>query len=252
MVLLIIFALLALAVLYGIFFLIFKLIWLLLKKHSNFWPLILAGVASVLLIAASVLLSVSAFNRFVRPFNPIIDAVSAQQPQYGEHTYTAPDDAFSVTLYDGMVPSDWIHVNDLDVLVGLDTNALLPNEENQQLDGFAVIKQAKDEDLSPEELLNDLSATILQSEAGDKIELETVMPFNAGGNSSAAIVFGTIYADDEEQTYPLVILVAQQDNDVYFLIGAGKYQRGGVDTVKSFRFGTQDFFARPLITTQPM
>lgn len=248
MVLLILFALLALAVLYGIFFLIFKLIWLLFKKQRNLWPLILAGVATVLLLVATVLLTVSAFNRFVQPFSPIIDAVSAQQPLYGERTYTAPNGAFSLTLYDGLVPSDWIRLNNLDILVGIDTNALISSDEQQQLDGFVVIKQAKDSDRTPAQLLDELAATILQSEAGDNVDLDPVLPFNAGGNSSAAIMNGTIYSDADEKNFPLVILAAQEGNDVYFLIGAGKYQRGGIDAVQSFRFDTVDTFAMPLPT----
>ena len=51
---LLILLLFVLAAIYGLFFLFFKLIWLLFKKHKNKWPLILAGIStfiSCLLVA---------------------------------------------------------------------------------------------------------------------------------------------------------------------------------------------------------
>ena len=237
MILLSLFGLIALAVLYGIFFLIFKLIWLLCKSKRNFWPLILAGVSSVLVIAATVLLAVSAFNRLVKPFTPIMEAMSSSEPVYGQQTYTSPDNAFSLTLYDGMVPSDWIRLNELEVLVGLDTNALkAKNVSKNLLDGFVLIKQTKPEDRTPEQLLEDLSAAILQSEAGDEMDLEAVTPFDAGANSAAAIVHGTVYSDSSDQIIPTAILIAKKADKTYYVIGGGINERGGVATVQSFRF----------------
>ena len=49
MTILVILFLLGITAVYAVFFLLFKIIWMILKKSSNKWPLILAGVATVLL-----------------------------------------------------------------------------------------------------------------------------------------------------------------------------------------------------------
>ena len=49
MTILVLLALLGVVAVYAVFFLLFKIIWMILKKSSNKWPLILAGVATVLL-----------------------------------------------------------------------------------------------------------------------------------------------------------------------------------------------------------
>ena len=81
---LVVIGLLIAAVLYGIFFLLFKLIWVLCKKQRNFWPLILAGAATLLVIVGVVWAAASTVNRYVVPFTPIIQAAQTRtEPVYG-------------------------------------------------------------------------------------------------------------------------------------------------------------------------
>ena len=49
---LIILLLVAAVAVYAVFFLLFKVIWIILKKSSNKWPLILAGICTILFSGA--------------------------------------------------------------------------------------------------------------------------------------------------------------------------------------------------------
>ena len=143
---LVVIGLLIAAVLYGIFFLLFKLIWVLCKKQRNFWPLILAGAATLLVIVGVVWAAASTVNRYVVPFTPIIQAAQTRtEPVYGAQAYTDPRFGFGLTLYDGTVFSDWINLpdNGPSLLVGVDTNVFVTNsmqEDNTPLAAYLLVR----------------------------------------------------------------------------------------------------------------
>ena len=114
------------AVVFGIFFVIFKIGFLLFKKKRNFWPLVLAAITTLLLVALTTIATYTVYQRFTKPFAPIIQAAkNIVQPITGTNTYTDSRYGFSLTLYDGMTLGDWIALknqHDMDLLAGLDVN----------------------------------------------------------------------------------------------------------------------------------
>ena len=124
MTILIILALIALAVVYAVFFLLCKVGWLIFKSHSNKGPLITAGVCTVL-CAVLVGTAIWAGTRMVlAPFQGIKARIAQNPaPVYGEHTYKDDRFPFELTVYDGMDFSIRISLGGLDVKLGMDTNA---------------------------------------------------------------------------------------------------------------------------------
>ena len=123
MTILIILALIALVVVYAVFFLLCKVGWLICKSHSNKGPLITAGICTVLLSALVGIGLWMATQAILAPFQDI-KARIAQHPApiYGEHTYQDNHFPFELTVYDGMDFSEWIDLGGLQVKLGADTN----------------------------------------------------------------------------------------------------------------------------------
>ena len=237
----IILGLLAAAVLYGIFFLVFKLIWILFKKQGNFWPLILSGIATVLVIGSCAFLMLSTFNRYVRPLTPIAEAASAaKEPSYGQHLYADPRYGFTLTLYDGIVPSEWIDFDQVSLLVGVDVNAMVPNQPDKSLDVFLLFRHHNDDTAAgAEAILQELSDEISLSELQDQVTLSAVRTINVGPQASAAMVSGNVVSDNSGESYPFVLLVSQEGQTVYYVFGVGQHSTGsGIETAKSFRLTT--------------
>lgn len=123
MTILIIFALIALAVVYAVFFLLCKLAWLIFKSHSNKGPLITAGVCTVLVtvfVGAGIWMGTRAV---LAPFQGMRARIAQNPaPIYGEHTYRDDSFPFELTVYDGMDFSNWINLGNLHIKLGIDTN----------------------------------------------------------------------------------------------------------------------------------
>lgn len=152
MITLIIFLLLGLAVIYGIFFLCFKLIWVLLKKHQNKWPLILAGIStfiSCVLLAWAIIWS---FNKMLAPFIPLQQRIESNpQPQYGISHYTDPVYPISLQCPDGVDFSEWInYFPGLEVKLGINTNVFKKDENGNKIDRpfilCAIVRQTENID----------------------------------------------------------------------------------------------------------
>ena len=123
MLVLTILVLLGAAVTYGLFFLLFKLIWILLKKQSNKWPLILSGIFTGITWAAIIITVYLLVSMAIAPFKTIIDDISQHpDPVYGERVYHDPVYPITVNVFDGMQFSDWIHLDKTAVKIGIDTN----------------------------------------------------------------------------------------------------------------------------------
>lgn len=157
MTILIILALMALAVMYAVFFVLCKVAWLIFKSHSNKGPLITAGVCTVLcsvLAGAGIWMGTRAV---LAPFQAIKARIAQNPaPVYGEHTYHDDRFPFELTVYDGMDFSDWISLGGLDVKLGMDTNAFKKNAAGQKPDNVlfcVLLRQAPIEDKDPLEVL---------------------------------------------------------------------------------------------------
>ena len=198
---LVVIGLLIAAVLYGIFFLLFKLIWVLCKKQRNFWPLILAGAATLLVIVGVVWAAASTVNRYVVPFTPIIQAAQTRtEPVYGAQAYTDPRFGFGLTLYDGTVFSDWINLpdNGPSLLVGVDTNVFVTNsmqEDNTPLAAYLLVRAETKNTTGALELTQQFAQQARDTQFNGEIEVDEVTPAYAGPGGTAAVMSGTLYSD---------------------------------------------------------
>ncbi len=242
MIWLILVGLIGAAILYGIFFLFFKLIWILFKKQRNFWPLILAGVATVLLLAGTVWATVYTLNKFLQPFTPIIEAVQSRtEPVYGAYPYADTRYPFSLTLYDGTVLSDWIDVENISFKVGFDTNVFF--YESDEEDGFfpftfyAIARQAKELSLDTAmDLLQEITTGLEQAEFEGEVDLGPIASVYAGPNTTAAQVSGNFYPPGTADNLAFTLLVAKQADTVYYVVGGSNMPPEEMyQTVESFR-----------------
>ncbi len=242
MIILIILGLLGAAILFGIFFLIFKLIWLLFKKKSNFWPLILSAVATVLLIVGTIFAAFIAVRTVVRPFTPIIERIQTQTaPVYGTEVYTDTRYPFQLAAYNGMTFSDWLDWDGGSILVGVDTNAFLSeqNADDRTLAALAVLRQVQNKSMRPTEIM----AQILEeAENNEQLKNGTVSFSNpetlfVGSAVPAAYITGTYAANNQTAPGLFSLLIATQDNTVYYLLGIDTQNKDEAQkSIRSFRF----------------
>lgn len=245
MTLLIIIGLLCIAALYGIFFLIFKLVWLLFKNKRNLWPLVLAGAATAAIVVLTAVAVTRAARAFVKPFTPIIEAVQTRNaPVYGAHVYTDPRYGFTMTLYNGTVMSDWIDWNGFKALAAFDTNALVKTADGKQETPFAlfgVLPQQTNEKADVYEIMRKM---VLQlngaSSAQGRVEMdENIQYVDAGPGATAAFAQGTAYVENMPGGIPVALLAAAQGRTVFYVAGFGTAPDGEIpNTVRSFRFSS--------------
>lgn len=137
-------------IVFAVFFLFFKLIWLLLKKNTNKWPLILAGISTLLLAIAVAGTVMWGVKRVLAPFSGIIARVQTNpQPIYGSHVYTDPVYNFQLTLPDGVDFSDWMDFQDAAVKAGINTNIFKKDNAGKSIKGpvlFSVMIYQKTAD----------------------------------------------------------------------------------------------------------
>ena len=237
---LIIIGLFGIAVLYGIFFLIFKLIWMLFKKQRNFWPLILAGAATLLLIAGMVWAAASTINRYIVPLTPIIEAAQERtEPVYGAQAYTDPRFGFGLTLYDGTVFSDWINLpdNGPSLLVGMDTN-IFRKEEDNDFTAYLLLRLAKMNNTAGAlETARQVAQQAQEMQFNGEISIENVAPSYAGPSGTAAIITGTLSSDSHPgEELPFMLLLAKENSTLYVLLGLEENPNQAEKTLRSFRF----------------
>ncbi len=133
MTLLVLLGLLAVAAMYAVFFLLFKLLWVILKKDSNKWPLIWAGISTVLFGIVLSALAAWGIYKVISPFSGMMDRFSENPaPVYGERVYTDPVYRFQLDVFDGMDFSEWMEFDDVDIKLGLDTNFLKDNQSQEE------------------------------------------------------------------------------------------------------------------------
>ena len=122
-------------VVYAGFFLVFKLGWIIAGKKRNKWPLILAGLATVLLFAVVVGALIFGTNKYVLPVMELVDKTAQKTTlTTGVRPYTDPKYGFTINLAGGTEMSKWIkYKKNQDLLIGLDTNmGILLRQQKQQ------------------------------------------------------------------------------------------------------------------------
>ena len=241
---LVVIGLLIAAVLYGIFFLLFKLIWVLCKKQRNFWPLILAGAATLLVIVGIVWAAASTVNRYIVPFTPIIQAAQTRtEPVYGAQAYTDPRFGFGLTLYDGTVFSDWINLpdNGPSLAVGIDTNIFIHSfgqNDNGPFSAYLLVRAITRDSSGALETAQLFAKQVQETQFNGKVVVDDVAPAYAGIGGTAAIMQGTLYAASGEEL-PFMLLIAKKDEIFYALLGLEKTPGQVEKTLRSFRFEAQ-------------
>lgn len=181
---LILFLLFIIAVVYGVFFLFFKVIWILFKKSKNTWPLILAGISTVLSGLLLVGLTAWSISLVVKPFLPLKQRVETNpQPIYGLQTYVDPAGQFSLQLPNGMDYAEWISFQRADIKLGIDTNLFKKDEAGQAIKTplvfSMIIRQTKN--IDPENPFEKLNKELNSASKNKQIEFKQFHPIELDG-----------------------------------------------------------------------
>lgn len=237
---LILLLLIAAAVIYAVFFLIFKVIWMIIKKQSNKWPLILAGVCTLLFCAGSAALIGWGTYKIIKPFTGIAERVKANpQPVYGQTEYADPEYGFTLTVFNGMDFSEWMHFGGADLKLGIDTNVFKKDNAGKDLKGpvtiAAILRTVKS---SEEPSVSELEEA-LKANQDRRIEVKEMHRMTINGNP-ALYASGTAYGNRGE-TAPVWLVAAEKDKYVYYVIIFEKSENGNnsqvpEQTVQSLRF----------------
>ena len=227
MTILVLLALLGVVAVYAVFFLIFKVIWMILKKNSNKWPLILAGAATVLLGAVTALSAYYGVKKIIKPFKPIIAAAQTPEPVYGEKVFNSPEYGTELTVYDGMTFSDWIQLGDVDVTVGIDTNAFKKDAAGKTFQSatYAGIVRQRDVDENPFNDFDEVQGDLLRRR---QLEIHSSEKTVINGRE-ALLVSGTAYSN-QGNSLPFWLSVVPTDNNQVYYVIAGTVDQADNDT----------------------
>lgn len=224
----IVFSLLAVLAVYAAFFLVFKLIWILLKKNSNKGPLIWAGVSTVLFGVALAVATLWCVHKVTKPFQPIIAAAKTAAPQYGSRVYTDPETQLQVTVFDGMTFGDWISFDDWSFKAGVDTNIFKKDAAGKDYEGpvtwMFFIRQNKTE----ENFLQDLQEAFKQNHRRN-LEVLKQEDITVSGRP-ALFVSALVYSNNGDSMPISALIVPTQDGAVYYFVSS---QLGAADQTKA-------------------
>lgn len=223
MTILIILALLGVVAVYAVFFLLFKLVWILMKKDTNKWPLIWAGVSTVLF--GIVLGGAAAWSvyKVVSPFRGMIERYSANpEPVYGQHVYTDPIYRFQLTALNGMDFSEWVEFDDLDAKIGVDMNTfkkVSSAEEKQAIDaaftGAILLRQDEVDEGHP---LQPLREALISAENSRKsLEILSQEDFTVDGYP-AMFVTARARSNSGKQMFFAMSAIADSYQQVFYVI----------------------------------
>lgn len=231
---------LVLVVMYAVFFLLFKVIWMILKKSANKWPLILAGVSTVLFtVVIGGAAAWGAYKMFT-PFRGIISRISDDSaPEYGRRVYTDPVYRFEVDVYDGMDFSDWMHFDDLDVKVGIDTNVFKKDNAGKSYEGpvtfTGLLRQTDVDDGHP---LEDLRQALAAGVQRRQLDISDEEELTVDGRP-ALYVAGTAYGNRGESAPFWLTAAFDEYGQVFYVITftVGEDNNGNAEkTARSLRF----------------
>ncbi len=237
---LIILVILALAAVYGLFFVIFKIIALLCKKQGYKMPLIAAGVATVLVAILTGVAIYRLYQQVMTPFQPIVQTIQSQQtPLIGQRLYIDPTYGFSVTQYDGMVFSKWLDIASAHVLIGVDTNSFIrPTTADKTFAAFSIIHNTVPAETTAEQLMQALLPQLQNNNSEVELELQMPQPVELGEDHIGSYLAATIYSDKLPSSgLPVAMLIAVQDGQAYYFIGTSNQEDNVLwNTLTSFRF----------------
>ena len=222
MTLLVILALLAVVAVYAVFFLVFKLIWILLKKNSNKWPLIWAGVCTVVFGVLFVGFTAWGVYKVVSPFKGMITRLQNNpQPVYGERVYTDPVYRFDLDVFNGMDFSNWMEFDDIDAKVGVDMNAFrnYPSDEEEDANErqFMAVLLLRQDDVDEGHPLQALREALASTDHRQDLEILSQEDFTLDGYP-AMFATGRAYARNGKRMFLAVTAVADAYRQVFYVI----------------------------------
>lgn len=242
---LLIISLLLLALVYGIFFLLFKLGWMLFGKKGNRWPFILAGLSTLLLIALLFISTWVGINKFVVPVQELLNkTLQKTEITTGVRPYTDPKYGFTMNLYGGTETSDWITFDANSLLIGFDTNfgpiykkikQQNPNGQAQApMSGLIILVQAQKEPIEDvQEMLQEQADSFLTNQN------EQIHFISSPDYSVPNTVFQEADIQSQQGIIKAYIVSSVQDNLVYLVAGFGigndAYLQLLKDEIRSFR-----------------
>ena len=186
---------------YAVFFLVFKIIWMIIKKQGNKWPLIWAGVCTVVFSVAVGATMAWGVYKVVSPFRGMMARYSQNpEPVYGEHVYTDPVYRFELDVFDGMDFSDWMEWDDIDVKIGIDMNVLKQDAPENIQDGSllgAFLLRQSDIDVNEEHPLEDLRETMASLSQSARIQILSQDYYTVNGQP-AAFITGKLFGNQGE------------------------------------------------------
>ncbi len=215
---LLIFLLFVLAAVYGMFFLFFKVIWLLFKKHANKWPLILAGVSTVLSGVALGLLLWWGVSLIITPFLPMRQRIADNpQPIYGVSTYTDPQYAFTLQLPDGMDYSEWMSFEGVSFKLGINTNLFKKDEAGKEITGPAVLSALirQTQNVDKKQPFAILEQEIAKAAQNRRLDIQQASALDLDGHP-AYYLSGVAYSD--KGPLPVWMQALYQDGAIIYVI----------------------------------
>ena len=233
------------ALVYVGFFLIFKLGWVIAGKKRNKWPLILAGLATVVLFAIAIISIMLGVNKYVMPFMELVDkTMQKTEITTGIRPYTDPKYGFTINLFGGTEMSKWIEIDsEQSIAAAFDTNAgaIIKKNQGQQnnkaqtpISGFVAYIQ-KDKPLANvQEYLQEQANEIAEKQS-QQFQLTAEPDFS---------VPNTVFLQgkgESQNGMPVTVYItfAAQDDLRYivvgFVVGNPAYQQMVKDEIRSFR-----------------
>lgn len=217
---LLMFLLFVTAALYGVFFLLFKGIWLLFKKHKNLWPLILAGISTLASIGALIGLTIWGISLILQPFLPMKQRWETNpQPIYGLRTYTDPTYHFTLQLPDGMDYSEWIDLEGYSVKLGFNTNLVKKDSSGKGISGpllFSIIIR-QNQRINTADPFGMLEKELLKQSADRQFTLQEHKTLEINGHP-AYYAAGT--ANTDRGNVPLWLQAIYQDGVIIYVVSS--------------------------------
>ena len=217
---LLIFVLLVIAITYGVFFLFFKGIWLLCKKHKNLWPLVLAGISTFVTMLALAALTAWGVMLILEPFLPMKQRWEEHpQPIYGTHAYTDPAYQFTLQLPDGMDYSEWIDFDGYSVKLGFNTNLVKKDQAGNEISGpllFSIlIRQTKQ--VNPVSPFEVLEKELLKQATEKRLTLQEHREIEVNGYPG---YYATGVAHTDRGNVPLWLQAVYQNGVIIYVISS--------------------------------
>lgn len=261
MTLLIILALLGLVITYAVFFLLFKIIWILLKNPSNKWPLIWAGISTIAFSIAFVAMTAWGVYKVISPFKGMISNLSENPtPIYGERIYTDPIYRFQLDVFNGMDFSDWIEIDDLDVKIGVDMNVFKettsPEEKEQNEKNFMGVLLLRQDEVDEGHPMEALRKALSSTDNRRDVEILSQEDFMIDGYP-AIFATGRLSARNGNQVFTAVTAIADAYQQVFYVISFAPETPEAISyatqTARSFRLengSSLPMTADPALTQQ--